>query len=96
MAPAAGVSEAFTAALCRVALASVLCQAACVVNRQLGRCRRARGLRVEAEAPFGSSQCLAMYLFSVRSSRFHFYSSLYFWLTSNNFYLLYAGHVPLL
>lgn len=51
MAPAAGVSEALTAALCRVA--SALCQAACVVNRRLGSCRGAkRGLLVKAEAPF--------------------------------------------
>lgn len=66
MAPAAGVSEALTPALCRVALASALCQAACVVNRRLGSCRGARRLQVKAKAPpFGSSQCLAVYLVSV-------------------------------
>lgn len=36
MAPAAGVSEALMAALCRVALAWKRCQSACVVNRRLG------------------------------------------------------------
>lgn len=52
MAPTAGVSEALTAAQCRVALAFALCQTACVVNRRLGSCRGARGLWVKAEAPF--------------------------------------------
>ena len=92
MAPAAGVSEALTAALCRVALASAPCQAACVVNGCLGGGGRARGSR--QKPPSGSSKCLAMYLLSVRSSRLNFYSYLYFWLTSNNFYLLYAWYVP--
>ncbi|KAK5903458.1 hypothetical protein CgunFtcFv8_007237 [Champsocephalus gunnari] len=45
MAPAAGVSEALTAALRRVALATAPCQAACVVNRRLGGGGRARGSR---------------------------------------------------
>lgn len=72
MAPAAAVSEALTVALCRVALESALCQAACVVNRRLGVYRGARGLRVKAEALFDSSQCLAMYLFSVRFRFFFF------------------------
>lgn len=73
MAPAAGVSETLMAALCRVALASALCQAACVVNRQPRSCGEAKGLWVKAEAPLvrdRASPCI-----SSPSALHAFYSS---------------------
>lgn len=98
MAPAAAVSEALTMALCRVALEPALCQAVCVATRRLGSCRGARGLRVKAEAPFDSSQCHPLFLFS--AVLICFCSSLYFCLhlqlTLNSCYLQYARRVPLL
>lgn len=70
MAPAAGVSEALTAARCRVALAFAPCQTVCVVNRRLGSCRggRQEGCGSRQKPHFSSSRCVAIYLFRVHQS----------------------------